>query len=132
MLNPFPIQWLALLAYFILRLFVGLTLLIITRQHIRHYRDLVDSTHWPLFPAKAFPIQMLIFFELIIALLLIIGAWTQYAALLLIGMSIKMLIWRNRFSHSSIPPRIIYVLLLGSALSLFITGAGAFAFDLPI
>lgn len=132
MLNPFPIQWLALGAYFILRLFVGLTLYFLARQHMKHYRELVDTTHWPLFPRQSLPIQMLIFFELFIASLLIVGAWTQYAALLLIAMSLKMIFWHKRFSHVSIPPRLVYVLLLGCSLSLFITGAGIFAFDLPI
>jgi len=132
MLNPFPIQWLALLAYFILRLFVGLTLYYLGKEHVRHYRELVTSTQWPFLPQRALPIQLLIFFELVIAILLLIGAWTQYAALLLLGLSIKMLLFHNRFSHPSIPPKMVYFLLIGCALSLFITGAGAFAIDLPI
>lgn len=132
MLNPFPIQWLALLAYFILRLFVGVTLYYMGRQHVKHYRELVDSTTWPFMGGRALPIQLLIGFEFLIAILLILGAFTQYAALLLIGLSIKLLFLHKRFTHPSIPPRLVYFILLGCSLSLLITGAGAFAVDLPI
>lgn len=132
MLNPFPIQWLALGAYFILRVIVGLTLYYLAHQHIKHYRKLIDTTNWPLMPKRTLPIQLLIIFELLIAFILIAGAWTQYAAIMLFGMSIKLIWWRNRFTHPSIPSRLFYFLLAGCSISLFITGAGILAFDLPI
>jgi len=132
MLNPFPIQWLALLAYFILRLFVAVVLYVIVRQKIIHFQALVTSTRLPIFPNHPLPIKLLILTELAIAVALFVGAGTQYAALALIALSLKMLIWHNRFAHPVIPSRLVYFLLLGCALSLFITGAGTPASDLPI
>jgi uncharacterized membrane protein YphA (DoxX/SURF4 family) len=132
MLNPFPIQWLALLAYFLLRVCVGIVLLYLGKKHIQHYKELVETTTWPLFKQSHFPIVMFIMSEIIIGIMLFIGALTQYAALFLIILSTKMLVWRNRFAHTSIPQRVTYILLVGIGFSLLITGAGAFAVDLPI
>jgi uncharacterized membrane protein YphA (DoxX/SURF4 family) len=132
MLNPFPIQWLALLAYFLLRVCVGITLLYLGKKHIQHYKVLVQTTTWPLFKHSQFPIVTLIISEIIIGTMFVFGAFTQYAALLLIILSLKMLVWRNRFTHISIPQRITYILLIAISVSLLITGAGAFAVDLPI
>lgn len=132
MLNPFPIQWLVMLAYFILRLFVVVSLYIIAKHKIVHYRELVTSTHWPLLPQHALPIQLLIITELGVAFFLLIGMGTQYAALVLIALSVKMLLWHKRFEQTLIPPRLVYFLLLGCGLCLFITGAGVLAIDLPI
>jgi len=132
MLNPFPIQWLALFAYFILRVFVGVILYYLAYTHIRHYRELVTSTRWPLLPRHPLPIMLFIGTEILLTLMFILGWYTQIASLLLIILSIKMIVWRERFTHPSIPSRLVYVLLIGCALSLFITGAGAFAFDLPM
>lgn len=97
-----------------------------------HYRELVSSTHWPLLAQRAFPIKLLIITELGIAFFLLIGMGTQYAALALIVLSIKMLLWHKRFQQNLVPPRVMYFLLLGAGLCLFITGAGKFAVDLPI
>lgn len=132
MLNLFPIQWLALLAYFILRVFVGLVLLIIAKRQIMNYKNLVTTSTWPFFKGSHIPILLLIVSELVIAFMLILGVYTQAAALGLLALSIKMIIWRNRFSDSSIPSSLLYLLLIGCSLSIFITGAGAIAFDLPI
>jgi uncharacterized membrane protein YphA (DoxX/SURF4 family) len=120
------------LAYFILRLFVAVVLYVIVRQKIIHFQALVTSTRLPIFPNHPLPIKLLILTELAIAVALFVGAGTQYAALALIALSLKMLIWHNRFAHPVIPSRLVYFLLLGCALSLFITGAGTPAIDLPI
>ena len=132
MLNIFPIQYLALFAYFILRVVTSSILLHLGLQHWRYRRELkaVFTTRWlPIsgVAAYVFPIA-----ELVIAGFLLVGAYTQIAALLIIIMSLKLIIVRPWFAHPSIPSRLFYTLLFAVALSLFITGAGAFAFDLPI
>ncbi len=132
MLNLFPIQWLALLAYFILRLFVGCILLFLARSHLHVYRELVITSTCPIFPKKPLPIILLIVVEIILGVLFLVGIFTQVAAIGLFLLSLKMLWWRNRFTHFSIPSALVYIILIGCSLSLFITGAGMFAFDLPI
>ena len=71
-------------------------------------------------------------FEIIIGTLFTLGFLTQVAALLAIFLSVKILIMYRHFIHPLIPQRLFYILLLAISFSLFITGAGIFAFDLPI
>lgn len=132
MLNPFPIQFLALFAYFLLRVFVGGILFYLGLKHFKLRHELRHAMQLPWFPYGYFVATTFAASELIIGTFLIAGAHTQYATLAIMIMSLKMLVMRNWFEHPSLPPKIFYVLLLGTSLSLFITGAGAFAFDLPI
>lgn len=132
MLNPFPIQFLALFAYFLLRLFVGSVLIYLALSHHKHREELKDILTFSWFSYGRFVTTSVIVGEFIIGSLLIAGAYTQYAALAVMALCFKMIIMRNWFAHSSFPSRLFYFLLLGTSLSLFITGAGALAFDLPI
>ena len=131
MLNPFPIQFLSLFAYFLLRLFVGSILIYLGISHYKHRSELKNVLTLSWFPYGTFTIYAFAIGELIIGSLLIAGAYTQYAALAVMAMSFKMLIMRGWFQHHTLPPKIFYLLLFGASLSLFITGAGAIAFDLP-
>ncbi len=57
-------------------------------------------------------------------LFVLAGAFTQVAVLVLLGLLVYLLkTSRNRLS---------YILLFGMALSLLLSGAGIFAFDLPL
>ena len=132
MLNPFPIQFLSLFAYFILRIFIGITFLILGVRHWKQRESLYPALILPIFPFGKISVTILIITELVIGTLFVLGLYTQIAALITILMSIKMIILRNKFAHSSLPSRLIYFLFLGIGCSLFITGAGVFAFDLPI
>ena len=132
MLNIFPLQWLALFAYFILRVWIGGILLYLGMQHTKSYRELVATTTWPILPKHQLPIILLIASEFILGTMLLAGAYTQIVALGILMLAFKMILWRGRFVHASIPDRWFYFLLIGCCLSLFITGAGAIAFDLPI
>ncbi|MCB9810720.1 MAG: DoxX family membrane protein [Candidatus Nomurabacteria bacterium] len=132
MLNPFPIQFLALFAYFLLRVITGLVLLTLGYKHWKSRKELFYTLALPIFPHGKFITAMLIFTEILIGVMLIIGWYTQIAALILILLSIKTLIFHKHIKHGTIPGRLAYILLFGIGLSLFITGAGVFAFDLPI
>lgn len=132
MLNPFPIQFLALLAYMLLRIFVGSIFLYFGVSHIQRRNEIVHALSFPLFGHNLFLVWYFALYELLIGAMFFFGFYTQIAALLAVILCIKMLIFYNRFTSTYIPSKIFYVLLLGASLSLFITGAGAFAFDLPI
>ncbi len=132
MLNPFPIQWLAVFAYFILRLFVGSILVFLGFSHLKNKRSLQDTLSFPWFPYNKFSVFILFSTEIIIGSMFITGFYTQYAALIGMILAIKMFIFNERFNSSQLPSRFFYALLFGVCFSLFITGAGAFAFDLPI
>lgn len=132
MLNPFPIQFLALYAYLILRVFLGIILLRLGIIHYAHRHELRQVLTLPWFPYGNFTALLFAIGEIVIALMFITGFYTQIAALAAIGMSIKMVVWRQHFAHPTIPQKLFYTLLLGASISLFITGAGHLAFDLPI
>jgi len=132
MLNPFPIQFLALLAYLILRVFVGGILLYLGFTHLKYRHDLTFALSIPWFPHSTFSVLMLFSTEIIIGCMFIGGFYTQYAAIIGMILALKMLVFYKRFTSPRLPGRLFYILLFGASLSLFITGAGAFAFDLPI
>lgn len=101
-------------------------------SHYKHRRELIGVLRLSWWPWGRLTTFILIIFELIIGVMFVLGIYTQLAALLTALMCVEFLILRNKFQHQSIPPKIFYALLLGASLSLFITGAGVLAFDLPI
>lgn len=130
MLNPFPIQFLALLAYAILRIIVGAILLYLGFSHIQHRAVLKEQ-----FSQFRFGLVLVWYLgtlEIIVGMMFIFGFYTQIAALLSMLMAIKFIVLKGRFTSPLIPGRLFYILLFGASLSLFVTGAGIFAFDLPI
>jgi uncharacterized membrane protein YphA (DoxX/SURF4 family) len=70
--------------------------------------------------------------EIVIAVFLIIGLWTQLAALLnaiILVIKLGFKIKEKKFLSGGIN---YYILLLTMAISLIFTGAGAFAIDYPL
>jgi uncharacterized membrane protein YphA (DoxX/SURF4 family) len=132
MLNVFPIQFLAPLAYTVLRLCVGLIFIYLGQSHLRKRHVLKYVFAVPLFPYGLAVAWYVGIAELIIGTMFILGWYTQIAALLGMAYAIKLIILQKRFAHPLISKRQFLALLLGACLSLFITGAGIFAFDLPI
>lgn len=122
MLNPFPIQFLALFAYFILRVFVAIVLLRIARSQYTSYRPAPISNK----------LKVVIAGEVLLSGLFLIGMHTQYAAMVLAVLSVYALYNSTNHSFSLHIPTTTALLLLAISLSLFITSAGVFAVDLPI
>jgi uncharacterized membrane protein YphA (DoxX/SURF4 family) len=134
MLNIFPIQFLAPLAYFILRVCVGFILIRLGIRHFKNRNTLIADKLFamPLFPLTTFSVFFLCVFELVVGTLFVLGLFTQIAALLTLAYSLKAIFLKKYFTHPLMPQRLFFVLLGAVSLTLFITGAGAFAFDLPI
>lgn len=132
MLNPFPIQFLALLAYFLLRVFVGVILVYFGWTHLQNRELIIKKGGFPFFKHTLLAGMIFATSELLIGTMFILGYYTQIAALLTAILSLKLIIFHSKFSPKLIQGKIFYVLLFACSLSLFITGAGAFAFDLPI
>ena len=132
MLSVFPIQFLSMLAHLILRVCVGLILVYLGLTHWKIRQELgavMTYSWWPLgiLSAMLFAIGELIFGVMIIA-----GYHMQVATLFIALMSLKIILLRGLVNHPSVPSRMFYFLLFGATISLTITGAGAWAFDLPI
>jgi uncharacterized membrane protein YphA (DoxX/SURF4 family) len=132
MLNPFPLQFLALLAYFVLRVAAGFILLWLGVRHYRHRQELAAAIQPPLWPRPKTAVIILAASEFLAGMLLLLGLYTQIGAIIAFAISVKLIVWHRRFAHPLIPERPFFFLLAAVALSLFVTGGGAFAFDLPI
>jgi len=132
MLNPFPIQFLALLAYFILRVFVGGILLHLGWKHLQHRDTLMVKKAFATLKNTALLGIFLGATEIVLGTLFILGLYTQIAALLTMVTAVKLIVFSGKFNAKYQQSRSFALLLFAASLSLFITGAGAFAFDLPI
>lgn len=127
MLNPFPIQFLSLFAYLFLRVVVGSLLITLGVSHIRNHKTLSE-----VLPFGVFFTFLIATAELVFGVMFILGFSTQYAALGTIVLGTLLLIMNREKTKKHLPSKMFLVLLIGSALSLFVTGAGLPAFDLPL
>ncbi len=129
----FPTAFLSLLAYFLLRVFIGTSALYLGTRHLTRDRRGIISTLGTHAPRRTWLCVVgLGLSEIAIGALYIVGAWTQIAALGGMALALFILLFRKHLAHPAIPQPLFWVLFFGISLSLFITGAGAFAFDLPI
>ncbi len=128
MLNPFPIQFLALFAYFILRIFVGGILLWLGIKILR--TRVIPNPHG--IAKRPITLYLLAVAEIAIGIFTLLGAATQYAMLGLFVLCVAVLCTNPQRNVPYIPSPIFYLLLLACSISLFITGAGFPAVDLPI
>jgi putative oxidoreductase len=134
MLNPFP----DLLTYstfgpFVLRLVLGLIFIDLGVLKFRAEKQSWINTFKSLSlkPAEHL-VTLYAVLEILGGILLVLGLWTQVAALaFVIFTGIELYI---EWTEGAVLKRNItfYVLLFVIALSLLVTGAGAFAFDLPL
>jgi uncharacterized membrane protein YphA (DoxX/SURF4 family) len=122
MLSIFPIMFLSLLAHAILRVATGAVLIVFGIQNFRKIQSGTPHTH-------LFLLSICALYEVVCGVLLVVGYLTQVAALTLVGYAL--LISFVRRSGVSKLPASTRILLAGIGLSLFITGAGAFAVDMP-
>jgi len=72
------------------------------------------------------------FLNVAIGVLLVVGAWTQLAALLGAIVAIKSILFAKKYEKIIPFPRSTNILLLSILLALIFTGAGALAFDWPL
>lgn len=137
MLNVFPdLLFLQLLAPFLIRITVGLMFLWIGYSYMFRDREVLISqisNKWP--RLGPFSVWSGGIFEMITGVFLIVGFLTQIAAI--VGMLIAMdalfvkLLYKDLDKVAKYS-RMFYILIFIASLSLLFSGAGAFAFDLPL
>lgn len=119
-------------APFIIRTALGLVLFITS------FHQLVDrkpeTIHrfvslWPKYGAHF--VWTTAILEIVTGLSLVAGFYTQYAALVCAILFFYALL-SKKYREATNRHVTIYILMFGMALSLLITGAGAFAFDTPL
>lgn len=132
MLNLFPIQFLSMFAYALLRIMVGLILIFWGKEHYNKFSAIAPLVKWPFIKNGKLVLVFLIGSELLIGFMFVIGLLTQAVAAASVIMCLKLIIWHKSFPQNTLPSKLALLLIAFISLSLFITGAGAFAFDLPI
>ena len=122
MINPFPTVFLALIAYAVLRVFIGVALVCLGYKHFRHNRVELTRVIATRFPFLSRVAALIAFkygiIEILMGLMFIAGFFTQIAAILATILSIKMLIFRKTFTYPLTPTPVFWFLTLGVAISL--------------
>ncbi len=137
MLNIFPdLLFLQLLAPFMLRIAVGVMFVWIGYSYL--FKDRVAviaqiSSKWP--KIAKFSVLFGGTLEVITGIFLIVGLYTQAAAIA--GALIAVDALFGKFFYKELDKalkysKVFYILILIVSLSLIVSGAGAFAFDLPL
>ena len=134
MLNPFPeLLALSFLGPFILRVVLGLIFVDLgfLKLRLEKGRWMASFETLGLRPTSFFvPFYALL--QIVGGLLLLVGLWTQIAALLfVIFTGIELYVeWQAREILKR--DMVFYLLIFAISLSLLLTGAGAYAIDIPL
>jgi len=134
MLNTFP----SLLTYSffaptLLRIVAGFTLLYIGYSQAKNRKAIIQEIRQNIgwhFDQTLIFIAVLVVFAL--GLALIVGWYTQIAAIIAILFFLKQMIVAKKYKAAAPLCRLDYFYLIVILLTLLVTGAGAFAFDLPL
>lgn len=136
MLNPFPtLLYLTFFAPTILRVAAALVFFYLAIRTFKRNDD-IGKVRFPLGFGGAWLPWLALLAELLIAVCLFAGFYTQYAATLSALVALKALLYRQLWPDLAalifpISPGTSFLLLIIS-LSLLLTGAGAYAFDIPL
>lgn len=131
MLNPFP--GLLLYSFFaptLLRVAVALILVWVAYRQWRSRAELARARFFGL--GGPWAVWLIVAVELVAAAGLFFGYYTQWAAILGALIALKFAVWDHRYPHFFPLSRIGALLLLVVCLSLLLSGAGGFAYDLPL
>ena len=132
MLSLFPqLLFLAPFSTTLLRVSAGIVILLVAWIHVSKREELSHIDFFVIGRGPWIPIVAAIL-EFAIAAALIAGIYAQLAALLGALAALKSLIWKSRFGGFFPLPQSTSALLFVICLSLVFSGAGIFAFDLPL
>src|SRR5689334_23036755 len=134
MLNPFPdLLVYSLIAPLILRLVAGYVFIDLGILAFRSEREAwINSFKALRVPNPRTAVKILGLVEMAGGALLILGLWTQITVIVLGVITFAEAYLEYRAPDLLKRNIVFYVLLLGILLSLLFSGAGAFAFDLPL
>lgn len=132
MLNPFP----GLLVYgffapTLLRLAVAVVFAWAAWSQWSHRKEL-GHVRFPLVGGGAWVVWLTLLVEILAALGLFFGYYTQWAAILGALLALKYAVWDHRYPKFFPLSRAAALLILVICLSLLLSGAGALAYDLPL
>lgn len=131
MLNTFPGLLLPFLAPLLLRLGVAVAFATVAYMQWRRRQE-ISQTDLPVIGHNGWWVWLSVAVHAAVAILLVLGSYTQVAALLGALLSIKHAFWSHRYPRIFPLGRAAGFLMLLISLSLVLSGAGAFAQDLPL
>jgi len=134
MLNPFPdLLTYSLLAPFILRVVAGLIFIDLGILLFKNEKErwLISLSSLKI-PNPKLAIKILGSIEIMAGVMLILGFYTQIAALVLTLLTFTEVFIEYKQPEILKRNLVFYLMLLAIVFSLLLSGAGAFAFDLPL
>lgn len=131
MLNIFPGLLLPFLAPLLLRIGAAIVFAAVAYTQWQR-RDEVSKTDLPVIGRNGWWVWLSIAAHAAVAVLFALGSYTQLAALLGALLSIKHAFWSHRYPRIFPLGRAAGFLMLLISLSLILSGAGAYAQDLPL
>lgn len=133
MLNPFPeLLMLSFFAPFFLRVAFGLVLFLTSfHQLIDKKEELTKrfNSVWPKYGVKILWTASVL--EIIVGLSFVAGFYTQFAAIVGAIFALGVIVVK-KYRIATGRDLSFYILMFAISLSLLVTGAGIFAFDLPL
>jgi uncharacterized membrane protein YphA (DoxX/SURF4 family) len=124
------------LAPFILRIAVAAVFTSLAINHFKYKKAAAEEIHakikWISHESAVWLVGLLLMIEVVMAALIFFGAFTQFVAVLSILGFAKMAFFRRSMPTYAPLSVSSYLLLIIICLTLVLTGAGAFAFDLPL
>jgi hypothetical protein len=132
MLNPFPdLLNFSFFAPTLLR--IGVALVFLYGAYVQHARlGELSQLRLPLGLRGAWIIWLSIIAHGVIGVMLLVGYYTQVAALLAMLGGIKGVVYAKKYPRLFPLCRLEYAFVILISLALLLTGAGAFAYDLPL
>lgn len=115
----------------LLRVAAAIIFAYLAYQHYKN-RDNRAARQFPIVGDNIWIVWVAVGVEAAVAAGLLLGYYTQYAAILGAAVALKNLVWGGLYPRFFLLSRSTAFLLLVISLSLLLTGAGAFAFDLPL
>lgn len=132
MLSLFPqILFLAPFGTTLLRIAAGAVILLLAWKHFRE-REKLAGVPFVIIGKGAWIPLLAALVELATAAGLILGIYTQAAAIFGMLLALKSIVWKRRYPAFFPLSQTASFLLFVICLSILITGAGVFAFDLPL
>lgn len=132
MLTPFPeLLVFSFFAPALLRVSAACLFAYLAYAHARH-RKTLGQVRFPILGKAGWIVGSAIVLEGAVAVALFAGYYTQVAALVGALIALKHVFWHKNYPAFFLFPRSTSFILIAVLVSLLLTGAGAFAFDLPL
>jgi len=132
MLNPFPqLFTFADFGPTVLRLAAALVFVYLAYAHYKN-RASISRTHFPVIGAQSFVWVVGAVIELLVAAALFFGYWTQWASLVGALIGLKYAFWAGKYESYFVLSRTAMLLIFAICLSLLLTGAGQYAWDIRL